>query len=97
MFQMYFRGRLIEVSGTMEKADRSVGIMSDYFIPNDIKDVETGAEWTEEQFDALTDGEWYEIDTAYWDSLPFDDYQHCVYSWTENEEFYRNAVADGLI
>jgi hypothetical protein len=94
---MYFRGRLVEVDGFMERADRSVGIMSDYFISDKITDVETGIEWTQEQFDALTDGEQLEIDNAFWDSLPFDDYQHTVYSWTENEELYRNAFADGLI
>lgn len=62
------RGVLYDISGEIERADRSVGIMADAFNPTDARPVDAGA--PEFPWESLTDAEILEIDRAFWEAQP---------------------------
>lgn len=62
------RGHVYDVKGHIEEADRSVGIMSDSFWPEEARAVDQSS--PELPFDSLTDKEIEEIDRAFWEAQP---------------------------
>lgn len=78
MMQMWIRGVLCNIDGYAEGPDWSVGITGSYFMPDKIVRADNGEDMPE-----LTDGGHESISDAYWSSLPFDPYNHCVYEWSE--------------
>lgn len=96
-FQMYLRGRLVEITGSVEGPDRSVGIFGSYFCPESIKSVEPGVSMdfvaeedckdeTELWCLNFTDQDWNLIDEAFWASQPFDPFSNTVQFWMEAED-----------
>ena len=62
------RGIRYEISGEIDRADRSVGIMADAFYPTGARPVDARA--PEFPWESLTDAEILEIDRAFWAAQP---------------------------
>ena len=80
-FTMFVRGHECRVTGEIEGADRSVGIMSDYFLLHDVMSLEYRGHMPVVHLNAeeLTRGELREIEEAFWDSQA--PAGNCVWSW----------------
>ena len=62
-FSTAFRGQLCKITGFIEPADRSVGIMADSFYANSVFLPDN----TEVPFDTITEEEFVKLEAAYWE------------------------------
>jgi hypothetical protein len=73
--RIWIRGHLATVTGDVTYAEPDGGIVNDRFTATHIRFDDRGELEAHEE---LTDGEMDEIDRAYWEGKPFDNYEHTV-------------------